>query len=66
MWKLQPTSSQAVPRREREYYDNAANKRYRQKQKLLLHYKIMFNNHEFISKLYDAGLVVARSAAPKG
>ena len=47
-------SEDAVHLQKRRKYDNDANKRYRQRQKLLLHYKTMFNNHALISYLYKA------------
>ena len=53
-YKLTATSQageDAARKQRKREYNNAANKRYCQRQKLLLHYKIMFNNHEFIGKL---------------
>ena len=38
----------------RKYNSAASNKRYHQRQKLLLHYKNMFNNHPLITYLYKA------------
>ena len=50
-YKLAAATSQAdedAARKQRKReYTNAGNKRYRQRQRLLLQYKIMFNNHEF-------------------